>query len=105
MNIIKTTLIKTAREQTPTARYDLEYTVTDTTLERVVATLFEVTDTQDPAAGDNFMGTITYEHGNIYCNLPCRVGEVSSLVARFEEYLTQIRAELSGQEPAPSAQN
>lgn len=95
MNIIKTTIVKTAREETSAAIYNFEYTITDKVLERVVATLFTPAGSAEHPEGEQYLGTITYEHENLYCNLPCTGRQAAPLITQFEDFLQQIKASIA----------
>lgn len=100
MNIVSTVTTRTAQEQTEHANYSLEYVVNNSTLERVQATVFETSSTLAEGAAPQFIGTITYERGNVYCSLPFAPG-IAQFVSDFEGYLTGIISEL----PAPTEEN
>lgn len=70
MKIIRITTTKTAQERTERAFYNLDFTMTDGALERVVATVYTPESRLDSDPAPVFIGTITYENGQIFCSLP-----------------------------------
>ena len=91
MNIISTTITRRAEEQNANALYHIDYSITDDILERVVATVYRPADTlTGEAEAPIFVGTLTYENGQVFCALP---GDSSftELMNDFEQFLTQIK--------------
>lgn len=90
MNIIRTTTTKTAQERTDRAFYNLDFTITDSALERVVATVYTPESCPDSDTPPVFIGTVTYENGQIFCSLP-KEAAIAGLMADFENFLVQIQ--------------
>lgn len=94
MDIIRITT-KTAQERNERALYNLDYTLTDGTLERIVAT-----DTPESRPDSDtapvFIGTITYENGQVFCSLP-REAAIAGLMADFESFLSRIQADIASE--------
>ena len=60
MKIIRITTTKTAQERTERAFYNLDFTMTDGALERVVATVYTPESRLDSDPAPVFIGTLTY---------------------------------------------
>lgn len=91
MNIIRITTTKTAQERTDRAFYNLDFTITDNALERVVATVYTPESRPDSDTSPVFIGTITYENGQIFCSLPKEVS-IAGMMADFENFMVQIQS-------------
>ena len=96
MNIIRITTTKTAQERTDRAFYNLDFTITDNALERVVATVYTPESRPDSDTPPVFIGTITYENGQIFCSLP-REAAIAGLMADFESSLSRIQADIASE--------
>ena len=66
MDIIRITTTKTAQERTDRAFYNLDFTITDSALERVVATVYTPESRPNSDTPPTFIGTITYENCLLY---------------------------------------
>lgn len=99
MNIISTTLTRRAEERTAQALYHIDYTITDGTLERVLAAIYHPVATQDAGEAPAFVGNITFEGGQIFCSLP-ESAPVAEHMAAFEEYLAEVRRTLEAEDTA-----
>ena len=100
MNIIRTTTTKTVQERNERALYNLDYTLTDGTLERVLATLYSPDSDLDSAAAPTFIGTVTYENGQIFCSLPADA-PIADLMGDFVDFLDRIKT-MAEEEPVGS---
>ena len=96
MDIIRITTTKTAQERNERALYNLDYTLTDGSLERIVATVYTPESRPDSDTAPVFIGTITYENGQIYCSLP-REAAIAGLMADFEAFLSRIQADIASE--------
>lgn len=96
MNIIRTTTTKTAQERTDRAFYNLDFTITDSALERVVATVYTPESRPDSDTPPVFIGTITYENGQIFCSLP-KEAAIAGLMSDFENFLVQIQTAVAAE--------
>ena len=67
MNITNTVLTKTAEETTANATYMIEYVLVNEVLTRIHVTVQTI---QADGIEKLDVGYITYENGNIFCNLP-----------------------------------
>ena len=90
MNIIRITTTKTAQERTDRAFYNLDFTITDSALERVVATVYTPESRPDSDTPPAFIGTITYENGQIFCSLPKEVS-IAGMLPASENFLPLIQ--------------
>lgn len=90
MDIIRITTTKTAQERNERALYQLDFTTTDGALERVVATVYTPESRPDSDTPPVFIGTITYENGQIFCSLP-KEASIAGLMADFENFMVQIQ--------------
>lgn len=91
MNIISTTITRRAEEQNANALYHIDYSITDDVLERVVATVYRPVDMfSDDAEAPAFVGTLTFENGQVFCALPGD-SSITDLMNDFEQFLTQIK--------------
>lgn len=93
MDIIRITTTKTAQEHNERALYNLDYTLTDGTLERIVATVYTPESRPDSDTAPVFIGTITYENGQVFCSLP-REAAIAGLMADFESFLSRIQTDV-----------
>lgn len=100
MDIIRITTTKTAQERNERALYQLDFTTTDGALERVVATVYTPESRPDSDTAPIFIGTITYENGQIYCALP-KEASIAGLMTDFEQLMALIQADTA----AGSAEN
>lgn len=100
MDIIRITTTKTAQERNERALYQLDFTTTDGTLERVVATVYTPESRPDSDTAPVFIGTITYENGQIYCALP-KEASIAGLMTDFEQLMALVQADVA----AGSAEN
>lgn len=91
MKIICITTTKTAQERTERAFYNLDFTMTDGALERVVATVYTPESRLDSDPAPVFIGTITYENGQIFCSLP-KDASIAGLMGDFENFMVQIQS-------------
>lgn len=96
MDIIRITTTKTAQERNERALYNLDYTLTDGTLERIVATVYTPESRPDSDTAPVFIGTITYENGQVFCSLP-REAAIAELMADFESFLSRIQADVASE--------
>lgn len=96
MKIIRITTTKTAQERTDRAFYNLDFTITDSALERVVATVYTPESRPDSDTPPTFIGTITYENGQIFCSLP-KEASVAGMIADFESFMAQIQAAVTAE--------
>ena len=90
MNIIRITTTKTAREKNEHALYNLDFTITDGVLERVLATIYDPSTNLESDVAPIFIGTITYENEQVFCSLPGRAS-IAELMADFEEFMNNIQ--------------
>lgn len=104
MNIIRTTTTKTVQERNERALYNLDYTLTDGTLERVLATIYSPGSDLDSAAAPTFIGTITCENGQIFCSLPADA-PVAGLMGDFADFLDRIKAMAEEETAGNNAKN
>lgn len=63
MKINKVIMIKNAEETTQNALYQVEYTVTNGTLDRILATIMDKESL-------NYIGSISLENENVSCTIP-----------------------------------
>ena len=96
MNIIRITTTKTAQERTDRAFYNLDFTITDNALERVVATDYTPESRPDSDTPPVFIGTITYENGQIFCSLP-KEASIAGMMADFENFMVQIQSAVTAE--------
>ncbi len=96
MDIIRITTIKTAQERNDRAFYNMDFTVTDGMLERVVATVYTPGSRLDSDTAPAFIGTITYENGQVFCSLP-KEASIAGLMTDFEQFLSQIQAAVTSE--------
>lgn len=96
MNIIRITTTKTAQERTDRAFYNLDFTITDSALERVVATVYTPESRPDSDTPPVFIGTITYENGQIFCSLP-KEAAIAGMMADFENFMAQIQSAVTAE--------
>lgn len=90
MKVIRTTTTKTAQERNENALFNLDYTITDGTLERVLATVYSPESELESEEAPVFLGTITYENGQVFCALPGDAS-ITDLMNDFEQFLAQIK--------------
>lgn len=93
MDIIRITTTKTAQERTEHAFYNLDFTITDGALERVVATVYTPESRPDSDTHPVFIGTVTYENGQIFCALP-KEASIAALMTDFERFMVRIQADV-----------
>ena len=84
------TLVR-CRPRNERALYQLDFTTTDGALERVVATVYTPESRPDSDTPPVFIGTITYENGQIFCSLP-KEASIAGLMADFENFMVQIQS-------------
>lgn len=96
MNIIRITTTKTAQERTDRAFYNLDFTITDSALERVVATVYTPESRPDSDTPPVFIGTITYENGQIFCSLP-KEAAIAGMMADFENFMALIQSAVTAE--------
>ena len=96
MNIIRITTTKTAQERTDRAFYNLDFTITDSALERVVATVYTPESRPDSDTPPAFIGTITYENGKIFCSVP-KEGSMAGMMANFENLRALTRPAITAE--------
>ena len=94
MDIIRITTTKTAQERNERALYQLDFTTTDGALERVVATVYTPESRPDSDTPPVFIGTITYENGQIFCSLP-KEASIAGLMADFQNFMDQIQSDVT----------
>lgn len=93
MEIITTTVTRTAEETTPNGTYAIDYTVTDGKLERASATV----RSPDEQENGKYLGNIGYENGSINCSFlyyPDR--KAALLLEDFQGILSLIRESTGG---------
>lgn len=94
MNITNTILTRTATEVTQNASYTLEYTVTNGSLDRIQATIEELSVNENTE--QHFIGTIYLEHGNLSCNIPiANEMKTAAYFADFDAFVGMIRQSVS----------
>ncbi|MEO3212717.1 hypothetical protein [Parabacteroides distasonis] len=87
MNITNTVLTKTAEETTANATYIIEYVLINEVLTRIHATVQAFL----PDGIEKLdVGYITYENGNIFCNLT-EQGKPSLYFLDFEKFVEKIK--------------
>ena len=69
----------------------IRITTTKTAQERVVATVYTPESRPDSDTPPVFIGTITYENGQIFCSLPKEVS-IAGMMADFENFMAQIQS-------------
>lgn len=87
MNITSTILTKTAEETTANATYFIEYVLVNDVLTRIHATVQAI---QPDGMEKLNAGYITYENGNIFCNLIGQ-GKSSLYFLDFERFVEKIK--------------
>jgi hypothetical protein len=92
MELINITTTKTAQQRNEHALYTVDYTLTNGTLERVQAAIYEASADLTGEVSPPFIGNITYENGQIYCSLPDGA-PVATLMGDFEQFLEKIKSE------------
>lgn len=94
MEIIKTTIIKTAEESTRNAFYSLEFTASNNALVKVQASVFTL-----PSGELNekrHLGYVIFENDNINCSLPGNA-PLLKIFEDFELFMELIRDEINPQ--------
>ncbi len=87
MNITSTVLTKTAEETTANATYIIEYVTVNDVLTRINA---NVQATNADGVEKYNAGYITYENGNIFCNLSSQA-KASLFFLDFERFVEKIK--------------
>lgn len=88
MEIIDTTIIRTAESTTANGSYVLDYTVLNRKLERVQAT---IRSTKAEDNGERYLGNIVYENGSINSNFLYNIGKpIAPMIADFEKFMDDI---------------
>lgn len=87
MNITSTILTKTAEEVTANATYMVEYVMINDVLTRIHANVQAALPEGDEKAN---IGYITYENGNIFCNMQADA-KVSLFFLDFERFVEKIK--------------
>lgn len=99
MEIINTTITRTAEEITSNGTYTLDYTVLNGKLERIQAS---IRSNKSEDNGNRYLGSIVYENGSINSNLLYYAGAaISPLFVDFEKFMNVILK--SAQEEIESA--
>lgn len=99
MNILKTTITRTAEEKTANGHFKLDYTVSDGVLERISATIHK--PGPQPGVSNEYLGTIIYEASAVNLNFINTGDEYSAFVEDFERLLGEIRSSIA-QENIPT---
>ena len=98
MNILKTTITRSAEETTANGIFKLEYTVCNGVLERISVTIHK------PSAGqgmpNEYLGTIVYEASAVNLNFINTGDDYSALVGDFERLLGEIRSSMAEENAA-----
>lgn len=89
MNIIKTTITRSAEEITANGLFKLDYTVCDNVLERISVTIHKPSEKK--GMPNEYLGSIVYEAAAVNLNLINTGNDYSSLVEDFEQILATIR--------------
>jgi hypothetical protein len=97
MNITNTVLTKTAEETTANATYVIEYVLVNEVLTRIHATVQAI---QPDGIEKVDVGYITYENGNIFCNLTGE-GKTSLYFLDFDKFAEKIK-ESTGEMQQPA---
>lgn len=97
MNITNTVLTKTAEETTANATYVIEYVLVNEVLTRIHATVQAI---QPDGIEKLDVGHITYENGNIFCNL-AEQGKTSLYFLDFDKFVEKIK-ESTGEMQQPA---
>lgn len=87
MNITSTVLTKTAEETTANATYIIEYVTVNDVLTRINA---NVQATKPDGVEKYNAGYITYENGNVFCNLNGQA-KASLFFLDFERFVEKIK--------------
>lgn len=87
MNITSTVLTKTAEETTANATYIIEYVTVNDVLTRINA---NVQATKPDGVEKYNAGYITYENGNVFCNLNGQA-KASLFFLDFEHFVEKIK--------------
>lgn len=90
MNVTSTIITKIADAQSEKAAYNLEYNITDGTLERVQTTVYKVHENGQRSA----VGSIIYDRGSVTVNMPF-CGEMAGYITDFTGYINTIMTEVT----------
>lgn len=93
MNILKTTITRSAEETTANGNFKLDYTVSDGVLERISVTIYRLP--QQQGMSSEYLGTINYEPSSVNLNFIHPGDGFSSFVEDFERLLGEIRSRVA----------
>lgn len=99
MNITITAVTTTATSTTTNGFYELEYSVKESQLEKVQASIYQLplSDNQERLQ----LGYIILENENLHCSLP-NLPAYSAFFTDFDQFLLDIRAECEAPTEAQS---
>lgn len=101
MNITNTVLTKTAEETTANATYMIEYVLVNEVLTRIHVTVQAI---QADGIEKLDVGYITYENGNIFCNL-AEQGKTSLYFLDFDKFVEKIKESTGEMQQAENISN
>lgn len=97
MEIINTTITRTAEETTANGTYALDYSVMNGKLDRVQVS---IRGNKADDNGNRYLGNIVFENGSINSNFPYYSGKaVSPLLEDFEKFMEQILKSRQEEQP------
>lgn len=90
MDILTTTIIKTAEEKTLNAAYSLEFTTTNNQISKVQASVYTLPTGEH--AEKQHLGYIIFENENINCSLSGSA-PLTKIITDFEFFMDLIKSE------------
>ena len=96
MDILSTTIIKTAEETTANAFYALEFTLVNNQLTKVQASVYGLPSGEH--GEKQHLGYVIFENDNINCSLP-GTAPLLKIFTDFEFFMELIKSEINTLEP------
>ncbi len=91
MKITNTIITRHANGETSNGKYQLEYSITNGTLNRVFANISRLPTDENP--NETYIGNISYDNGMMNCSLPAEV-KTTSYFEDFEGFMVIIKADV-----------
>lgn len=94
MEITSVNTVIRGTEKTKNANYEIECTVNNSKVERIVASFYDLSPDGSDEINGEYVGNITLDGGNISCSITDDKKEVSQYFDDFNIIKTSIKAEV-----------
>ncbi len=101
MEIISTTVTRTARHKTEEVTYNIDYSTTDGRLDRVGLNVYRPSSGE---SGEEYLGTVHYDGHTVSCNLRWN-GRLAAIFTAATDFISEIIASETANAPHNATTN